>query len=121
MKLLICGKGGSGKSTVSVLMARAFQRMGKRVLLVDADESNLGLHRLAGSPSAETLLEALPDRIDEIESYDFGRDVVRSERSYDFALVSIFANLDTLKHYARLNIDDLRKTHARTHPRERDT
>jgi CO dehydrogenase maturation factor len=59
MKLLICGKGGSGKSTVSVLMARAFQRMGKRVLLVDADESNLGLHRLAGAPSAETLLEAL--------------------------------------------------------------
>ena len=59
MELLICGKGGSGKSTVSVLMARAFQRLGKRVLLVDADESNLGLHRLAGSPSAETLLEAL--------------------------------------------------------------
>jgi CO dehydrogenase nickel-insertion accessory protein CooC1 len=59
MKLLICGKGGSGKSTVSVLMARAFQRLGKRVLLVDADESNLGLHRLAGSPSAETLLEAM--------------------------------------------------------------
>jgi len=59
MKFLICGKGGSGKSTVSVLMARAFQRMGKRVLLVDADESNLGLHRLAGSPSAETLLDAM--------------------------------------------------------------
>jgi len=59
MKLLICGKGGSGKSTVSVLMARSFQRLGKRVLLVDADESNLGLHRLAGSPSAETLLEAM--------------------------------------------------------------
>jgi len=45
------------------------------------------------------LLERLPDRIDEIESFDFGRDVVRSERSYDFALVSVFANLDTLKHY----------------------
>jgi CO dehydrogenase maturation factor len=59
MKVLICGKGGCGKSTVSVLMARAFQRMGKRVLLVDADESNLGLHRLAGSPSAETLLDAM--------------------------------------------------------------
>lgn len=59
MKFLICGKGGSGKSTISVLMARAFQRMGKRVLLVDADESNRGLHRLAGSPSAETLLEAM--------------------------------------------------------------
>jgi hypothetical protein len=45
------------------------------------------------------LLDRLPDHIDEIQSYDFGRDVVRSERSYDFALVSVFANLDTLKHY----------------------
>ena len=44
-------------------------------------------------------LEALPDRIHEIQSYEFGRDVVRSGRSYDFALVSVFANLDTLKHY----------------------
>ena len=59
MKLLVCGKGGSGKSTISVLMARSFQHQGKRVLLVDADESNLGLHRLAGSPSAETLLESM--------------------------------------------------------------
>jgi hypothetical protein len=47
----------------------------------------------------EALLDRLPDRIHEIQSYDFGRDVVRSDRSYDFALVSIFANLDTLKHY----------------------
>ena len=59
MKYIICGKGGSGKSTLAVLMARSFQRMGRRVLLVDADESNIGLHRLAGSPSAETLLDAL--------------------------------------------------------------
>ena len=47
----------------------------------------------------EALFDSLPDRIDEIQSYDFGRDIVRSERSYDFALVSVFANLDTLKHY----------------------
>ena len=47
----------------------------------------------------EALLDRLPDSIDEIQSYDFGRDVVRSGRSYDFALVSVFANLDTLKHY----------------------
>ena len=47
----------------------------------------------------EELLEGLPDAIDEIQSYDFGRDVLQSERSYDLALVSIFANLDTLKHY----------------------
>jgi site-specific recombinase XerD len=28
--------------------------------------------------------------------------------------------LETLKHYARLNITDLKKTHERCHPRERD-
>ena len=47
----------------------------------------------------EALLDALPDQINEIQSYDFGRDIVKSHRSYDFALVSMFANLDTLKHY----------------------
>ncbi len=59
MKFLVCGKGGSGKSTIAVLMARSFQRLGRRVLLVDADESNLGLHRLAGAPSAASLLETM--------------------------------------------------------------
>lgn len=29
-------------------------------------------------------------------------------------------SLDTLKHYAKLTISDLKKTHARCHPRERD-
>lgn len=47
----------------------------------------------------EASFEELPDKITEIQSYEFGRDVVRSERSYDFALVSVVANLDTLKHY----------------------
>jgi Stress responsive A/B Barrel Domain len=47
----------------------------------------------------EAGLEALPGQILEIQSYEFGRDVVRSERSCDFALVSVFANLDTLRHY----------------------
>ena len=44
-------------------------------------------------------LDALPDQIIEIQHYEFGRDVVRSERSYDFALVSGFANLDAMKRY----------------------
>ena len=47
----------------------------------------------------EALLDRLPDCINEIQSYDFGRDVIRAERSYDYALVSVFANLDTLKLY----------------------
>lgn len=47
----------------------------------------------------EAAMEALPDAIAEIHTYEFGRDVLRSERSCDFALVSGFANLATLKAY----------------------
>jgi len=47
----------------------------------------------------ESSLNSLPDTIVEIHTYEFGRDVVRSERSYDFALVSLFANLPALKRY----------------------
>lgn len=48
MKLTICGKGGSGKSTTTTLLAREFARRGKKVLVVDSDESNFGLHRQLG-------------------------------------------------------------------------
>lgn len=48
MKLLICGKGGSGKSTVSALLALNMIKRGKSVFLVDADESNIGLYRMLG-------------------------------------------------------------------------
>ncbi len=47
----------------------------------------------------ERSLGALPAVIPEIRQYEFGRDVVRSERSYDFALVSAFDDLDALKRY----------------------
>ena len=45
------------------------------------------------------MLEVLPDKVIEIQTYEFGRDVVRSERSYDFALVSGFANLEAMQRY----------------------
>lgn len=47
----------------------------------------------------EKLMAALPGIIPEIKEYQFGRDIVRSERSYDFALVSAFDDLDALKRY----------------------
>ncbi|MDR2700534.1 MAG: P-loop NTPase [Nitrososphaerota archaeon] len=43
MKILLCGKGGSGKSTIAALLAKNLQVEGYRVLVVDADESNFGL------------------------------------------------------------------------------
>ena len=45
------------------------------------------------------MLDALPNTIIEIQTYEFGRDIVRSERSYDFALVSGFANLEAMQRY----------------------
>jgi len=47
----------------------------------------------------EESLDQLPNIITEILVFEIGRDVVRSERSYDFALVSLFANLETLDRY----------------------
>lgn len=47
----------------------------------------------------EKRLSALPAQIPEIRSYEFGLDVVRSERSYDFALISAFEDLESLKRY----------------------
>jgi len=47
----------------------------------------------------EALLEELPNRIIEIHSYEFGRDIMHSERSYDFALIALFANSESLQRY----------------------
>ena len=59
MKIIICGKGGSGKSTVVALLANAMQQRGKRVLLVDADESNIGLYRMLGLDMPVPLMDNL--------------------------------------------------------------
>jgi hypothetical protein len=47
----------------------------------------------------EAQLDDLPNRIMEIQMFEFGRDVVRSERSADFALVALFANPAALARY----------------------
>jgi CO dehydrogenase maturation factor len=71
MKIMICGKGGCGKSTITVLLAKAFLERGHRVLIMDADESNLGMGRLLGTAVSGSLLghlggkKALQDKMRE--------------------------------------------------------
>jgi len=62
LKIMLCGKGGSGKSTVAVLMARALAGKGYGVVLVDSDESNTTLYRMLGTSCPRPLVEYLGGR-----------------------------------------------------------
>jgi ATPase subunit of ABC transporter with duplicated ATPase domains len=58
-KVLVCGRGGSGKSTLVTMLARILGERSK-VLVVDTDESNLGLGKMLGlQVPAETLMDTL--------------------------------------------------------------
>ena len=49
----------------------------------------------------EKSLDELPNAITEIQMYELGRDVLHTERSYDFAIVALFANEEALKRYQK--------------------
>ena len=55
-RIAVCGKGGSGKTTIAGTLARAFARRGHRVLAIDGD-SNPNLAITLGIPAnrAETI------------------------------------------------------------------
>lgn len=59
MKISVCGKGGSGKSTVVSLLAKHAEASGHEVLVVDSDESNTGLFRMLRFPKPPTPLMEL--------------------------------------------------------------
>ncbi len=44
----VFGKGGAGKSTVVILLAKALRDCGYEVCVLDADSTNVGLHRALG-------------------------------------------------------------------------
>jgi CO dehydrogenase maturation factor len=56
MKILICGKGGCGKSTIVALLAREMAARRNKVLVIDSDESNIGLHSRLGMEKPEDFM-----------------------------------------------------------------
>jgi len=61
MKILICGKGGAGKSAITILMAREFMKHGP-VYILDSDESNRLLPKLLGAETPKTIAKYLGGR-----------------------------------------------------------
>ncbi len=61
-KMAVCGKGGTGKSTLTALLAEVLRREGYTVLVIDSDESNPGLPRLLGLDTPSTPLISLLER-----------------------------------------------------------
>ena len=56
MKILVCGKGGCGKSTVVALLAQEMALRKNKVLVIDSDESNIGLHSRLGMEKPEDFM-----------------------------------------------------------------
>jgi len=59
MKISVCGKGGSGKSTLVTLLSNQAIARDLKVLVIDADESNTGLFKLLGFDKPPVPLMAL--------------------------------------------------------------
>lgn len=62
MRVGVCGKGGSGKTTVAAVLARTLARGGRRVIAVDCDsDPNLALG-VGSDEAAATALRPLLDQ-----------------------------------------------------------
>ncbi len=59
MKILVCGKGGCGKSVIATLIAKELEKRGKAVLVVDMDESNFGIYKNFGVEQPRDFMEYL--------------------------------------------------------------
>jgi CO dehydrogenase maturation factor len=68
VKIAVVGKGGSGKTTTSAVLARALARRGRDVVALDCDTNpNLGISLGLGEDATDRLV-ALRDQVDDGEA-----------------------------------------------------
>ena len=77
MKIMVCGKGGVGKTALTVLMARILSENFK-VYIVDSDESNVLLPTFLGVSPPKPLVEYIGGKKDEEEFEKMKLDITRA-------------------------------------------
>ena len=77
MKIMICGKGGVGKTALAVLMARILSENFK-VYIIDSDESNILLPTFLGVSPPKPLVEYIGGKRDEEEFERMKPDIARA-------------------------------------------
>ncbi|MBD3205776.1 adenylyl-sulfate kinase, partial [Candidatus Bathyarchaeota archaeon] len=87
MKVLLSGKGGAGKSAITILLARKLLEKGP-VYVLDADESNRLLSRAMGVETPETIADYLGGRTDLRDRIDEYQKVKLDELPNEFLKIS---------------------------------
>ncbi|MEM2341119.1 MAG: ATP-binding protein [Candidatus Bathyarchaeia archaeon] len=76
MKVMVCGKGGTGKTVLTVLMARLLSEK-YRVYIIDSDESNVLLPAFLGVDPPKPLIEYVGGKKDEEVLEKISPDIAR--------------------------------------------
>jgi CO dehydrogenase nickel-insertion accessory protein CooC1 len=94
MKLSVCGKGGSGKSTLVSLLSAAVQAKGLKTLVIDSDESNSGLFRMLGfrkPPVPLMSLVAVKKGLNKIDSDRLGSKLKKELKNRDIETIGVIS------------------------------
>lgn len=77
MKVMICGKGGTGKTALTVLIAKILSKNFK-VYIIDSDESNILLPTFLGIPQPKALVEYIGGKKEEEEFEKMELDITKA-------------------------------------------